>query len=282
MEKGFSNISKISLEPDLDTDYKKTRRLINSKEIDLVIVDRYKIKNSYIRNLKKNIKTIVISDLKKIDYDADLVINGFIGFKNMKTINRYGATCLIGPKYQILNKKYEREIKHVRKKYFFLVTLGGFDEKKIIDIVCNQLIKYIDEIKVKIILGPATRKTNFIKNLESNNYKNFEVVSKVDSLEKEISKTKFGICAGGITSYEFASLGVPTIILCQYKHQLLTAKEWEKNNVGLNLGMPDITFEDNFQKIVRKILDGKIVIKSNQALVDGKGLSRVSKEILKN
>jgi spore coat polysaccharide biosynthesis predicted glycosyltransferase SpsG len=135
---------------------------------------------------------------------------------------------------------------------------------------------------VKIILGPATRKTNFIKNLESNNYKNFEVVSKVDSLEKEISKTKFGICAGGITSYEFASLGVPTIILCQYKHQLLTAKEWEKNNVGLNLGMPDITFEDNFQKIVRKILDGKIVIKSNQALVDGKGLSRVSKEILKN
>jgi spore coat polysaccharide biosynthesis predicted glycosyltransferase SpsG len=223
----------------------------------------------------------MISDLKKINYDANLVINGFIGFKNMKTTNRYGTTCFIGPKYQILNKNYERKIQHTRKKYFFLVTLGGFDEKKIIDVVCNQLIKHLDKIKVKIILGPVTKKSNLIKNLESKNYKNFKVVYKVDSLIKEISKTQFGICAGGITSYEFASLGVPTVIICQYKHQLQTAKEWEKNGVGLNLGMPNSSFEQKLQKTIQKILDGKIMIKSKRSLVDGKGASRVSKEIFK-
>jgi len=277
-EKGFSNITKIPTGLKLEEDYKKTKRFINSKKIDLIIIDQYGIKNNYVRRLKKILKTVMISDLKKIDYDADLVINGFIGFKNMKTTNRYGTTCFIGPKYQILNKNYERKIKQITKKYSFLVTLGGFDEKKIIDIVCNQLIEHLDKIKIKIILGPATKKSNLIKNLES---KNFKVVDKVDSLFKEISKTEVGICAGGITSYEFASLGVPTIILCQYKHQLQTAKEWEKNGVGLNLGMPNSFFKQNFQKTIRKILDGKIVIKSKRTLVDGKGLSRVSKEILK-
>lgn len=32
--------------------------------------------------MRKHVKTVVISDLKKIDYQADLIVNGFIGFKN--------------------------------------------------------------------------------------------------------------------------------------------------------------------------------------------------------
>ena len=280
-DKGFLNIKKISLRPNLEIDYKKTKNFIDSKKIDLVIVDKYGLKNKYVQYLKKITKTVVISDLKNINFDADLVINGFIGFKNTKTLNKYGTICFLGPKYQILHKNYKKKPKREQPKYFFMITLGGFDEKNIIDIVANQLIKYIDKIKVKIILGPATKKSHLIKNLQLKNYKNLEIVYQVDSLIKEITKTKFGICAGGITSYEFASLGVPTIILCQYKHQIITAKEWEKHEVGLNLGIPNTSFEQNLQKIIQKIVYNEIKLKSKPTLVDGKGANRVAMEILK-
>jgi len=54
---------------------------------------------------------------------------------------------------------------------------------------------------------------------------------------KSISEARFGLCAGGITSYEFACLNVPFAIICQVKHQLITAKEWEKQEIARNLGL---------------------------------------------
>ena len=32
---------------------------------------------------------------------------------------------------------------------------------------------------------------------------------------------------------------IPFAIICQVKHQILTAKEWEKKGIAINLGMPN-------------------------------------------
>ena len=55
---------------------------IEKKKIDIVIVDRYKIKNTYLKKIKNVSKLVVISDLNRINYYADLIVNGFIGYQN--------------------------------------------------------------------------------------------------------------------------------------------------------------------------------------------------------
>ena len=80
-----NNLTKIKfLKQDINEneDIKKITKIIYQERIDLVIVDKFGIKKSYLRKLKKIITTIYISDLLQYEFPVDLVINGFIGLKN--------------------------------------------------------------------------------------------------------------------------------------------------------------------------------------------------------
>jgi len=258
----------------------KTLDLIREKKIDILIIDRFKTRNNYVKAVKKFVKTIVVSDLTNIDYDADLVVNGFVGFKDSIRKNKYGITCILGPKYQILNEKYEQKPIRKKKRFDLLITMGGFDDKKIIEIISKEIIPFLDRLKVKIILGPATTRSRAIANLESKFKKNLIIVQKTKNMREEILDSKFGICGGGITSYEFTNVGVPFAIICQYPHQLQTAAQWHKNKIGLNLGLPNKQLGNKLESIFDDILAGVTYTRSKKIKVDGFGARRISKIIL--
>ncbi len=265
---------------DLQSDIKKTINEIVKKKIDVIIIDRYNLQSNYINNIRKHAKTVVISDLNKIKYNCDLVINGFIGFKNQEK-RLHGSKCLLGPKYQILNPKFSKKIQSYQKKYDLLVTFGGFDEKNISTIILDSLSKFKNKIKIKIILGPATKKSNNIKNLIRKNDKNLVVVESTKNMFQEILNSNFGICGGGITSYEFAALNTPFGIICQVKHQLKTAKEWEKREIGVNLGLITKKTPEKIERLLEILAQNKLPIeRKTSKVVDGFGGKRVSKEIL--
>ena len=81
-ERGFKNIETIKKNIDLEKDIKITKKYLEAKKIDILIVDRYHVKTNYLKKLEKCVKLVIISDLDNVEYSADLVINGFIGFKN--------------------------------------------------------------------------------------------------------------------------------------------------------------------------------------------------------
>ena len=159
-----------------------------------------------------------------------------------------------------------------------VITLGGYDTKciteKILDIISRNY-----NFKVLVILGPATKKTKKILEFERENKECLTIIKETDNFQKEISKARFGICGGGITTYEFARMKIPFAIICQYKHQLVTAREWANRDVAKNLGL----FEDNLKKMrcfLEKINQKKIKLKTTK-IIDGLGLKRITKEILK-
>ena len=89
------------------------------------------------------------------------------------------------------------------------------------------------------------------------------------------------MCAGGVTSYEFASLGVPFAIICQYKHQRVTAKEWQNKKIAWNLGFPNKKTKLRIQKFVKYAIEGgEKNTSKGKSVVDGFGAKRVAKEIL--
>ena len=276
-EHGFKKIFNLIPGLSINDDIKKTTTHILKNNISILIVDKYGLTNRYIQALKKIVHVVVISDLKNIEYDADLVIDGFIGFNNKITKNKFKTKCLLGPKYQILHQQYNK-IQNYKKKYDLLITLGGFDANNLLEIILKKIIKYEKKIKIKIILGHATKKTSILKKFVTKNNE-ITIINKTNNMKKEISSTKFGICAGGITTYEFATLHIPFAIVCQYKHQIFTAKEWHKRKIAKNLGF----IQKDSKKIdifLNQLMQNKIILnKSN--LVDGLGSQRVSKEILK-
>ena len=262
-------------------EYKKLEIIehIKKLEIDVIIIDWAKLNNSIINTVKKYAKTVIITDLKNKDFNVDLVINGFIGFKNSVTKNKFGVKCLLGPKYQILNNKF-RKFKKSSNQITILTTFGGFDEKNISLKFLKSLLKSGKTIKTRVILGQSTPNNKKINNIakEMNNF--VEIKKNTNEMYEEITSTKFGICSGGLTTYEFASMKIPFIILCQHKHQLLTANEWEKQGFGKNLGVYNKISEREILEIIEKIENNNIIFK-NKITVDGKGALRVANEIRK-
>ena len=279
---GFTNIFLLQNGIKIDSDIIETTNLLHEKKIDILIVDKYDYNTKkYVKKMHRVVKTVVIPDLKKIDYDADLVVNGFVGFDNTILTNRYGAKCLLGPRYQVLNKKYQNRKFTNQKKYTILATFGGFDEHNIISIFCKQLTKYLDKITAKIILGPATKKSKELKNLEKKFRGKIKIISATKNMKKEISNAEFGICGGGITTYEFAAMGVPFAIICQYKHQLKTARAWKRKKIAINFGFSNNIIDKKIQCFLSNIINNKIQLKPRRTIVDGLGTKRIRLELNK-
>lgn len=277
-EHGFKKISRLKLGIAESLDIQKTIDLVLRDKIDLLVVDKYGLTCKYVRELKKVTKVVVISDLKNIEYDADLVVNGFIGYDNKAVYNKFGARCLLGPRYQILNPQYGTKGK-LDKKYDLLITLGGFDANNLLEIILEKIIKYGKNLKTKVILGPATTKSKKIREFGKNHKEQMEIVPKTTDMKKEISSSKFGICAGGITTYEFSAMQVPFAIVCQYEHQIVTAREWQKRKIAKNLGFIRGN-EKKLDILLGQLAQNKIQLKS-QKMVDGLGSKRVAEQIIR-
>lgn len=178
---GFKKIFHLTPNLNESNDVKKTLEHISENSIDLLIVDKYGLTNNFVKKMKKIVKTVIISDLKNISYDADLLVNGFIGFNNKIVLNKFKTKCLLGPKYQILNKKYEKKHKY-QKKYDLLITLGGFDAHNLLKIILKKINQSDKILKTKIILGPATP-TSVIKQY-SKKYNHFDLVQTTKNMKK--------------------------------------------------------------------------------------------------
>ena len=69
----------------------------------------------------------------------------------------------------------------------------------------------------------------------------------------EIKQARFGLCSGGLTTYEFNSAKTPYAIICDEKHQLITAKEWEKQEIAVNLGLSKLIKPKEIEKFLQSL-----------------------------
>ena len=282
LERGFANIYELKKGSNMISDIGKTTETIKKKNIDILIVDNYNVKSGDLQKLKKFVKVVAISDLRRFHLPADLVIDGFVGYENKVTKNKYGIKCLLGPNYQILNSQFGKKTRSSKPKYDLLITFGGYDEKNIVLMVLRSLLPYIEQIKAKIILGPATKKSEEMETIQQKYVGKLSIVNKTKAMHKEISNTRYGLCAGGITTYEFASMNIPFAIICQVKHQLITAKEWQRKGIALNLGLVNNKTSKKIDEVLERITKNGMPKGSyGKIMVDGLGAQRAAREILK-
>lgn len=282
LKNGFKNVTSINKKNNLEKDYTTTIDFIKKNNIELVIFDKYKINRNYVKKFKKFVKTIVISDLSHINYNSNLLVNGFIGFKN-ELIKKNSTTYLLGPKYQILDPKFKNhKLKRNSKKNFkkLLITVGGYDENNIIELFLKSILNYLQFFKLTIILGPATNLTKNLQLMEKTYPNNIKLITSTSNMKQKILTCDFGICSGGLTSYEFATLGKPFAIICQNSHQIVTAKQWEQLGIAYNLGNPNMRINSKIKALMENLVSNNINLGvESSKYLDGQGSFRVAKEI---
>ncbi len=275
----IKNYRQLSKKIKINDEIKIVKKILLKENINILIIDKYNIKKRFFEEISKNVKIVYLSDIKEIQFPVDLVINGFIGFQNKIVRNKYNSKCLIGPKYQIINEKFNLN-KSKKKSIDLLVTFGGFDEFGLNELVFKRWLNMSNKIKMKIILGPGTTESKFIKKYKKKYSKLLIIEKQTTKMYSEMQKTKCGLCAGGITSYEFARMNIPFGIISTTNQQKITGKEWQKRGIAKNLGDYDSKLTNRIDNFLKLITTNKLTVTKNR-FVDSQGMIRIQKEIIK-
>jgi len=273
----FSDISILKSGITLDDDINSTLKIIKKEQIDMIIVDKYKTSQRYTSELKKKLPVTYISDLNITKHPCHLLVNGFIGYEN-NIIDKTNQRLLLGPKFQIIDSRFLQP-KKKQKKIDVLATFGGSDESRILEYFLESLQHVSKKLKIKCILGPSRKNSKNIQLLKQNLHHKVSIISQTNNMKKEIEDCRFGLCSGGVTSYEFAALKIPFAIIGQNNHQLITSKEWAKRKVSINIGLPNKKNKSRLIRLLEKISQQEIPKLSKQNLVDGKASQRVVRNI---
>jgi UDP-2,4-diacetamido-2,4,6-trideoxy-beta-L-altropyranose hydrolase len=259
----------------------KKCEIINCKILLIDMREYGEILSKYFYN---NIFTILFDDAWCKNAYANIIFNG----TNVKKYHEYKLKNLrsklfLGSKYWISNKNFlsSRKSKHkiINKKiYSIIISMGGSDPKNFSLFILKSLLD-IKNIKIKIILGPFNKnKKSILKIIENRN--NINLIISPEKIWNEFSNSDLVICNAGNTLFELAILGIPSISIPAFKHEVEYSREFEKNKFSINLEKPT---SRKIQLFVEKILKNSKYRRSasqcGKKIVDGKGLSRVLKII---
>ena len=264
--------------------HKKSSKILKENKISYKIVDYHK--KDWIDKIKKNfLINIWINDrlnttiaenkklygkVKLINFD-DLGEGARLAHANICPLifrkKIQGKKILQGIKYLPIGKIKSKYIRTRTKIKNILVSIGATDNRNI----NIKLLKNLDFKKYKFtfIKGPGQ------KNLIKNKNKKFIIKKNVKNIYNEFYKNDLLICSGGMTPFEAASSGLPSIIIATEKFEI---------DVGIKLSKLGISsFAGYYKNINYKKINFNLNIKnlSRNCLktLDTKGLERISKII---
>ena len=244
-----------------------------------VIFDKLNTNKKLIESLKKHKKIILSLDdnglgAKYCQYTiASLIENKYKGERHFE-----------GYKYLILNNDLPK--KKYTKKIISNITIsvGGNDKRNLIKLLLLLILKLPENIEYNILVGFDKR--NILENIiKSTEYKNYNINIHYNSIDyySIIKDSDIGIVSGGITMFEYAYMGIPTVSVPQHKHQLRNIEILANKKVTLqgriqmnisikglyktiNILLKSYEIRKNMQKISKKEIDGKGVIRISKLI----------------
>lgn len=220
----------------------------DKKNTDIVVVDNYSLSAKDEVLYRQSARHIVIfDDLADRSHDCDLLLDQTFG----RDPDEYGclvpdhAVVLTGAEYALVRPEFSvmrmrtlkrrREDKGLMRRV--LVTMGGTDPDNVTSIVIDGLAG--TGLEIDIVLGAASKHIAVIESrvraLQSKGVKINLHVNAGNMLEL-MMRADIAVGAGGTTSWERCSLGLPTLLVEVADNQRTIAKNLEEAGAVYNLG----------------------------------------------
>jgi UDP-2,4-diacetamido-2,4,6-trideoxy-beta-L-altropyranose hydrolase len=258
-------------------DAKECIDILQSKEIDWLIVDHYSLDEDWHNKLNKYCsRLMVIDDIADRKFQCDILLNQNLGFYKHDYKDKVPNSCklLLGCYYALLRSEFSnlrekslekrrntKEIKNI------LISMGGIDfHNKTFSI----LQKASNDLNFVIVLGGSSPHNKMIKKY-ANNKKNIKVIIDADNMSQLMFDSDLAIGAGGVTSWERCCLGLPTLLYVLAENQRKIAENLEQLHA---VKIVD-NLEENLKNILNNLFFWKNMSEKSQSICDGSGVERV-------
>jgi UDP-2,4-diacetamido-2,4,6-trideoxy-beta-L-altropyranose hydrolase len=237
------------------------------------IVDEF---HAYFELLNSVFKTTVLIDgfkdtaiVDHIDPAIDIVITPYIGADKQGFQQKRAFRHLAGPAYFIFTPEYvsehwRREVRHKAEK--ILVSMGGSDPYDLTLTIMAALALVKTEIHCRIIVGPDFS-NHLTKRIEEQcRVLPFcEIVIAPPNLVPHLKWAEMAIGASGLTKYEMAFAGVPSLQLSFNAELADLTAQYEKEGFYRNLGLFS---KSNPETIAREIDTLVVDFKARQSMIE--------------
>ncbi len=278
--------SEISYVPvDFDSERNWEKKLIDDYKVTAWINDRLDTETSTVRRVKEcKIPVYTIDDRGPGAGDSDINFASLV-FDEAEKGKIAGGRVFFGEKYLILNPEidlYKKQKKSVRK---ILITMGGSDTYNLTLLAIGGIKKTELDVQVTCVIGPGSKCFAEAKKMSADSEGRIRIKSVVPSLIEEMSRHDLAITAGGVTAFEAAATGLPTISIAAEPHEKEICHRLEELGCSSFLGYwKDVTKED-IAKEINVIMSNPDMLcnmsRNGMEKVDTLGAKRIIEEIEK-
>ncbi len=165
-----------------------------------------------------------------------------------------------------------------------LVSMGGSDPAGL----TLRAIKILNQIKnssfhVSVLLGPAFAFRTQLNELLSQVSKQFEILTPTEQMAELLAEYDCAFISFGITAYELAAVGVPSLILSLTEDHAQSAGLLVSSGAAISLGVHTEIEDHQIQAALESWMFNspnlQIMSEKAQMLLDGKGAERIAAHI---
>lgn len=182
-----------------------------------------------------------------------------------------GARVLAGPEFLVLNPDVARYRRHRQALGSTVVSLGGTDTHGATAGVVRILAAR--GRTATVVVGPGfVGAPEFERSLPPG----FEMRRNVASLPAEFARHDLGVTGGGVTAFEAAAAGLPTIVIANETHEVAYARYLEGIGCSVFAGSQSAIRPETFDRQ----LDIPAMSRAGLEGVDALGVERILDEVL--
>ena len=260
---------------------------------DVLVTDHYGLEPSQELTLSTVVRAVAaMDDLADRSRQCQLLVDPTLGREaaDYASLTPPGTRVLAGPAYALLAPAYaamRRSALSVRRPEDsprrLLVSLGLMDLRGVTGRVLDLILPQLSGIEIDVVVGAAAPSLPGLRRLEA---REPSVRLHVDSrgMARLIGMADLGIGAGGSSTWERATLGLPSLSLILADNQHGLALELERRGASLAIDARGEGLREELpQALARLIGDGDLrrgLSEVSADLCDGRGAHRVAQAVL--
>lgn len=257
---------------DEDTDSIKCLEILKDHNVKKIVVDSYRLGIAWETAFKKNnIELIVIEDVPNRKHFCNVLID----YRPRADLSIYDelvpikAKKLLGPKFLLINKNFQKKYNRVTKTKNILISLGGGGDWSVLKEVIQTLVLKLNEDScLRIIVGPYAINSEYLEDLSFKN-KNIVLRKNKTNIRDEYEETDLFFGALGTSLYELALLKKPAITFSIAENQFNDIYDLETIGHFLHLNPLDLKKTDRIVQLVLTLLHNQKRLQNLRDQING-------------
>jgi spore coat polysaccharide biosynthesis protein SpsF len=208
--------------------------------------------------------------------------------KGARALGWEGSRCRVkvGWDWVVLGKQFanppSRDHRHAALPRV-LVTMGGSDPAGMTLLAARALALIDRELHATFVLGSAYDDEDALRSFLSTASFEYELKRDVKEMARLMSEHDLALASFGVTAYELAACGVPSLLLGLTQDHVASAELFEDEGIAVQMGLAQSLEPRVLANALLRLLEDpsrrREMSRKGQALLDGKGAERIAQAI---